>query len=339
MSFKVVKPGLLTSLQDLGRFGFQKYGVIVSGAMDPVALRLANLLVGNDEGEAALELTLVGPSLLVEQDTLLAVTGGDMSPKLNGEPMPMWRPVYVKGGSELQFGACKVGCRSYLAVAGGYNVPEVMGSKSTYLRAAIGGYQGRALAKGDVLGFNPASKLSAEYVDQWAQKSKPESSAFVSTVWYTGRGFHPNEERDAVIRVTRGTQFEYFDSSSQRRFFEQAFQVATQSDRMGYRLSGPELSLAEPLEMISESVILGTVQVPPDGNPIILLADRQTAGGYPRIAQVAAVDIPAVAQVKPGKRIRFREISISDAEKLYIQREQQIQQMKAGILVNMKQGV
>ncbi|MUG65679.1 5-oxoprolinase/urea amidolyase family protein [Paenibacillus campinasensis] len=339
MSFKVVKPGLLTSLQDLGRYGYQKYGVIVSGAMDPVSLRLANLLVGNDEDEAALELTLVGPSLIVEQDALLAVTGGDMSPKVNGQPLPMWRPVYVRKGSHLQFGACKAGSRAYVAVAGGYDVPVVMGSKSTYLRAGIGGYQGRALAEGDVIAWKASAGRAAEYREQWARKLEGVSSDYISTDWHTGRGFHPHEGGDAVIRVTRGSQFEYFAPGSRQQFYEKSFQVSTQSDRMGYRLTGPELTLAEPLEMISEAVIPGTVQVPPDGNPIILMADRQTAGGYPRIAQVAVVDIPVVAQIKPGRRLRFREITVNEAEKLYIQREQQIQQMKAGILLNMKQGV
>lgn len=193
MSFKVVKPGLLTSLQDLGRYGYQKYGVIVSGAMDPVSLRLANLLVGNDEDEAALELTLVGPSLIVEQDALLAVTGGDMSPKVNGQPLPMWRPVYVRKGSHLQFGACKAGSRAYVAVAGGYDVPVVMGSKSTYLRAGIGGYQGRALAEGDVIAWKASAGRAAEYREQWARKLEGVSSDYISTDWHTGRGFHPHE--------------------------------------------------------------------------------------------------------------------------------------------------
>lgn len=329
MSIRIVKPGLLTSLQDLGRYGFQKYGVIVSGAMDTVAHRIANMLVGNKEYEAALEMTMLGPTLLIEHDTLIAITGSDMSPSLNGESIPMWRPVLVKGGSLLQLGACRTGCRSYLAVAGGFEIPEILGSKSTYLRAGLGGYQGRALQAGDDLALVEPSGLLACYKEQFSELMG--SSRFVSTGWYTGRDYGPKDTQVNSVRVTKGSHFEYFDAESQALLFREEFRVGTQSDRMGYRLSGPKLSLAEPLELISESVILGTVQVPPDGNLIILLADRQTAGGYPRIAHIAMVDIPLVAQLQPGRSIRLVEISIQEAENLYIARERHLRQMKAAI--------
>lgn len=334
MSMKVVRPGLLTSIQDLGRYGFQKHGVIVSGAMDAYSLRIANLLVGNEEGEAGLEMTLMGPSLILEQDTLLAITGGDLSPTLDEAPVPMWRPVYAKRGSVLQFGACKTGCRAYLAVAGGYNIPEVMGSKSTYLRAGIGGFQGRALKEGDILEFRDPGEQSARVMQELAARGGNGQAA--STSWYTGRGHIRQASGHVTVRVMRGSQFDRFDAESRKQFLGEPFQVTPQSDRMGYRLSGPTLKLEEPLEMISEAVTLGTVQVPPDGNPIILLADRQTAGGYPRIAQVAAVDIPVIAQMKPGQKLAFQEITLEEAEQLYIAREKDIQSLKIGINLKLK---
>jgi antagonist of KipI len=329
MSIKVLTPGLLTSLQDLGRNGYQKYGVIVSGGMDGYSLRLANMLVGNEEGEAVLEMTLMGSSLLIEEDHLLAITGGDLSPTINGQPVPMGRPVLVKQGSILRFGACKSGCRAYAAVRGGYDIPEVMGSKSTYIRAGIGGYQGRALLAGDVISVRlpetPDLPLLASLY------KKLEGHSFVSTSWYAGRSYIHQRSQEYLIRVMPSKQFEFFTSDSREQFFQQAFTITTQSDRMGYRLAGPLLQLTEPLEMVSEAVALGTIQVPPDGNPIVLLADRQTVGGYPKMAQVARVDIAALAQIKPGGKIRFQEISLAEAERLYVTREEEMEQLKMAI--------
>ncbi|PZE19344.1 biotin-dependent carboxyltransferase family protein [Paenibacillus xerothermodurans] len=329
MSMKVMRPGLLTSVQDLGRYGYQKQGVIVSGAMDPYSLRIANLLVGNHEGEAALELTLMGPELSIEQDTLLSITGGNLSPAIDGTPVPMWRPVYVKAGTVLSFGPCKSGCRAYLAVAGGFDIPQVMGSKSTYLRAGIGGLHGRALATGDILQQQPPGEASGRVRQALAAKIGARSCAAAS--WYTERGYMLAGTGEVKVRAMRGTQFDKFNEDSQRHFFGEPFQVTPQSDRMGYRLSGEALMLKAPQEMISEAVTLGTVQVPPDGNPIVLLADRQTAGGYPRIAQIAAVDIAKIAQMQPGKKIVFEEITVAEAERLYIEQERNIVNLKMAI--------
>lgn len=326
MSMKVLQPGLLTSIQDLGRYGYQKHGVIVSGAMDTYSLRLANLLVGNEEGEAGLEITLMGPSFLIEQDTLLAISGGDLSPSIDEESIPMWRPVYIKGGSVLRFGTCKSGCRSYIAVAGGFNIPEVMGSKSTYLRAGLGGFHGRALKEEDVLELNTPSEQAVHTMK--GLEAKAGERPFVPTSWYIERGCIPQDTGHTMVRVMHGSQFELFDEDSITTFFNEPFQVTPQSDRMGYRLSGPVLKLKKPVEMISEAVSLGTVQIPPDGNPILLLADRQTVGGYPKIAQVAAVDISVIAQMKPGKKLTFQEITVEEAERLYMVREKHIQSLK-----------
>jgi antagonist of KipI len=328
MSIKVVTPGLLTSLQDLGRYGYQKYGVIVSGGMDSYSLRLANLLVGNEEGEAALEITLAGPTLLVEEDILLSITGGDLSPTINDQPIPMGRPILVKQGSLLKFGACKSGCRAYLAVRGGYDIPEVMGSKSTYIRAGIGGYQGRALLAGDVLSVKtPQTDLPLLA----ALSKKLGSHSFSAASWYAGKFYTSQRAEEYTIRVMPSSQFEFFTADSREQLFQKAFKITTQSDRMGYRLAGALLQLTEPLEMVSEAVALGTIQVPPDGNPIVLLADRQTVGGYPKIAQVAGVDIANLAQIKPGRMIRFQEICLAEAERLYVAREEEIKQLKIAI--------
>jgi antagonist of KipI len=334
MNIEVLRPGLLTSIQDLGRYGYQKHGVIVSGAMDSFSLRLANLLVGNDEGAAALEITLMGPSLRIEQDILMAITGGNLSPTVAGVPIPMWRPIYLKGGSILKFGECKVGCRSYLSIAGGYKIPEVLGSASTYLRAGLGGFQGRALQKGDVLQSQSPQEKSLKIMQQLATNSS--FTSFVSTAWYIGRGHIPQNSQPITIRMMRGRQFDQFTTESIEQLLHSAFRVTPQSDRMGYRLSGAALKLANPKDMISEAIALGTVQVPPDGNPIILLADRQTAGGYPKIAQIATVDVAVVAQSKPGANIWFQEISLVEAEELYLAREEAVKKLRKAIALQLQ---
>lgn len=327
MRIKVLRPGLLTTVQDKGRYGFQQQGVIVSGAMDTFALRIANLLVGNAEGEAALEITLLGPKLMFEEEALIAVCGADMSPEVDGHPVPPWRPVYVRKGSVLTFGRCVFGCRAYLAVAGGYAVDQVLGSRSTYLRAEFGGYHGRALREGDV--------LEAGMPSAWGRRQMKALSERGETVsipgWSIGADVMPPYAENPTVRVLRGAQFALFTEESRHALFAEAFQVTPQSDRMGYRFAGPALTLSEPAEMISESVVSGTVQVPPGGQPIALLADRQTAGGYPKIAQIISADLPVVAQMKPGDRIRFTEVTLEEAEKLYVAHEMQIQQVKQGI--------
>jgi antagonist of KipI len=329
MSILVNRPGLLTSVQDLGRYGFQKYGVIVSGAMDRSSLRIANVLTGNKEGEGALEMTLMGPSLSFEEDALIAITGGDLSPEIDGEAVPLWRPVYVKKGSVLQFGACRSGCRAYLAAAGGFAVEEVMNSKSTYLRGELGGYEGRALKAGDRLAVSGMSPWASRLLQRL--KNEAGSRSFLAPSWRVHfESFVPITNRP-VIRAVRGGEFDRFTAESQTLFFERAFQITPKSDRMGYRIEGPGLQLEERFELLSEAVANGTVQVPNDGNPIILLADRQTTGGYPKIAQIATVDLPLMAQLKPGESIRFKEITLEEAECLYLEQEQQLEQMKAGI--------
>ncbi|WP_439882517.1 biotin-dependent carboxyltransferase family protein [Pontibacter sp. MBLB2868] len=333
MSIKVIKPGLLTTVQDLGRCGHQKEGVIVSGAMDSFALRAANLLVGNPESEAALEATLIGPTLHFEQEQIIAITGADMAPSIHGERVKMWRPVLVRAGSTLQLGPATVGCRTYISVAGGLKIPCVMGSKSTYLKAGIGGYKGRALQANDHLtcvGFKReaypmAAELQASAVGHW----------FTQANWSIDPQQHSLYQSDVTIRVLQGLEYELFSESSKDYFWNDKYQVSANSDRMGYALVGSPLKLTEAAELLSSAVTIGTVQVPPQGNPIILMADHQTTGGYPRIAQVISADIPKLAQVQAGKTIRFKEVDLKEAHELYLQQELNMRQLKSALSLKM----
>ncbi|MGJ7919193.1 biotin-dependent carboxyltransferase family protein [Neobacillus sp. LXY-4] len=326
------KPGLLSSIQDQGRYGFQKFGVVVSGAMDPLAHRIANLLIGNDENAPALEITMIGSQIEFHQDSLISVCGGDLSPEMNGTPIKCWRPILVKKGSFLEFSSCKTGSRAYLAVAGGFKVKRVMNSTSTYFRGKIGGFNGRALKKGDQIAFDQPNELSSRIFS--SLKNKLTDYPFITAKWMIESELIPNYTSNPLIRVMKGRQFHWFEKDSQAKLYSKPFVVTPQSDRMGYRLKGSSLALEVDEEMLSEAVSFGTIQVPADGNPIILLADRQTTGGYPKIAQVALVDLPIIAQAKPGDSLRFVHITHSEAQLLYIKREQKIQQLKLGIKWN-----
>ncbi|WP_061810370.1 biotin-dependent carboxyltransferase family protein [Rossellomorea vietnamensis] len=325
----IIKPGLLTTIQDLGRYGYQKYGVIVSGSMDPLAHKIANLLVGNEVDEATLEITLMGPVLEFKETSLISICGGDLTPTIDGKPVPLRRSLLIKAGSILKFGACTNGCRSYLAVAGGFRVEKVMNSRSTYVRAGIGGLKGRSLQAGDTLETGPFNKESANMIDYLLPYV--EKSDFTEIDWSISSEFISSYHQKKVIRAIPGTEYDLFSEESREQFFNQPFKVSSQSDRMGYRLEGPSLYLDEEFDMVSEAVVFGTIQVPSNGQPIILLADRQTTGGYPRIGYIASVDLPLIAQTKPGESITFTMISHEKAQELYIDRERQLNHLKQGI--------
>jgi antagonist of KipI len=325
MSVEILHGGLLTTLQDLGRFGSQKYGVIVSGAMDSVSLRLANLLVGNDQEEGALEVTMYGTKLLFEQDQLVSITGGDLQPTIDGQKAPMWRPVLIRGGSILQFKSAVSGCRAYVAFAGGIDVPLVLGSKSTYLRAGIGGLSGRALQKGDRLTCGKAaSNISRAFIRQLEQTNQP-------IAWFLDYTQLHLFEENVAIRVMHGSEFSRFSSESRHALFSHHYKITTQSDRMGYRLEGEPLHLSAKFDLLSEGVTYGTIQVPPSGQPIILMADRQTTGGYPKIGQVISADLPRLAQMQPNTEISFSEISLEQAETALFETEKIIADMALSI--------
>lgn len=329
MGLEIIKPGMLTTLQDRGRYGHQKEGIIAGGAMDAFALRVANLLAGNPEEEAVMEITLTGPTIRFTEDQLIALTGADLSPALNGEPLPMWRPLFVREGSTLSFGAPRSGCRTYLAVSGGFDIPKVMGSYATYLQAGIGGYQGRALQAGD---FIPCHQPTAAGIALFSQATGTTAGhKHTAATWTPDPQLYPDYKPNPTIRAIKGPEFELFSQTSREQIWTERFQVSTQSDRMGYRLQGVSLYLDEPTELISSAVSFGTVQVPPDGKPIVLMADHQTTGGYPRILQVVTADLPILAQVMPGQTISFEEVSLEEAQQLYIRQEQHLTQLARAI--------
>ncbi|MBD8499482.1 biotin-dependent carboxyltransferase family protein [Paenibacillus arenosi] len=336
MSLSIIKQGLLTTVQDLGRYGYQEQGVIVSGAMDTFALRAANILVGNGTGAAALEITLRGPAIRFEADALIAICGGDLSPTISSEDVPLWRPILVRAGEVVEFGECRLGARAYLAVAGGIDVPIVLQSRSTYLRAGIGGHEGRALRAGDVLPIGTASNHAVCYMKE--RQAALQAVPFLAATWFIGYTAQPVYRDEPVIRFVQGREYTKFTLDSRAELVNRRFRVTPQSDRMGYRLEGAALRLEASIELLSEAVSFGTIQVPPDGNPIILMADRQTVGGYPKMAQVASVDLPVLAQVKPGERIRFAEISLEEAQREYISAELSLLRLATYVQLYMKTG-
>ena len=327
MSLCILRPGLLTTVQDLGRFGYQRDGIIVSGAMDATALRVANLLVGNDEGAAGLEITLLGPRIRFASDHLIALTGAHLSPTLNGQPVGRHRAVWVAAGVELAFGAAVAGCRAYLAVAGGVAVPLVLGSRATYLRAGFGGWHGRALRAGDAL---PVGELAAAGAARQQALTRPDAR-WAQAGWTAGLHLGPAPRRTPVVRAIRGPEYEQFSAAAQQAFWQKPFTVTAEADRMGYRLQGPPLARPLEAELLSSAVTFGTVQVPAGGQPIVLLADHQTTGGYPRIAQVITADFGALAQAVPGQQLEFQEVSLAEAQALYLAQEQRLRALRRGI--------
>jgi len=314
--FEVVQPGSLTTIQDMGRHGYQQYGVPVSGAMDSYALMVANLLVGNDEGAACLEITVLGPRLRILGDTVVAVTGADLSPALNNSPLPMWETVKVCSGDTISFGHPKRGCRGYLAVAGGIDVAEVLGSRSTYVKSCLGGLDGRPLRSGDRLcSGEPRAGISARKLP----------SQYI-----------PEYQGENELRVILGPQDDYFTRKGIQTFLHSEYRISVQADRMGYRLEGPPIEHKAGADIVSDGIPLGAVQVPGDGLPIILLADRQTTGGYAKIATVSTIDLPKLAQAKPGDRVRFIQITEEEAYQLLQEYDRGIDALKQYIKCNDK---
>ena len=301
--FIVIKAGMLTTVQDAGRIGYQQYGVPVSGVMDNYAYRAANLLVGNEAEEAVLEVTLLGPEIEFSHEMVIAVTGGDLSPQLNKQDLSMWQSHLVKAGDRLSFKGMRNGCRSYIAFDGGLEVPQVMGSRSTYTRGRIGGVEGRALKAGD--------RLRVRQADQ-----KPDTlkDRLISSVQM------PVSDPQ-IIRVVPGPQDDAFTDEGISTFYRESYTVTNESDRMGCRLEGPVIEHHSEADIISDGIAMGAVQVPGHGMPIIMMADRQTTGGYTKIATVISADLPKMAQMKPGSRITFQQITVEEAQQLLIELE------------------
>lgn len=333
----VVKPGLFTTVQDGGRFGHQRIGVPVGGAMDGFALRAANALAGNAPHAAALELTLAGLALRLDADALVAVTGGGSAPTVDGRPLPAWRAVFVRRGAVLAFAPAASGCRAYLAIAGGFAVPAVLGSRGTHVPSRLGGLDGRPLRAGDVLPVGAPEPAAAALLAKL--RGRAGDAAWAAAAWGVSPHALPAYDDHPVVRVTPGPEYERFAPDSLRLFLDSAFVVSSRSDRMGYRLDGPRLELvgAGAGSLLSEPVTAGTVQVPPDGMPVVLMADRQTTGGYPRIAQVSEADLPLLAQARPGAQVRFELIGHAESRQWLLAFRLEELRLRAGIGMRMRE--
>lgn len=325
MSLTVLKPGLLTTVQDQGRPGYQRHGIVVGGAVDAFAARVANLAVGNEDGAAVLEMALIGPELRAGRDLLVALCGADFGFRLDGREAPRDRPVAVRGGEVLSFGPARDGARAWLAVAGGIDVPRVLGSRSTYVRGRIGGHEGRPLVTGDTLKVGTPGGWATSL---WPQLARTTGRA---AAWSIRPATLGRLTGSAAVRVTRGPEWEHFTPEAQRALLTGEYEVTKDIDRMGMRLSGPPLALRVPREEISAAVNVGVVQVPGSGQPIVLLAGRQTVGGYARIAAAVTVDLGKLAQFRPGDRVRFEEITVARAHELYLARERDFARVRSGL--------
>ncbi len=312
MNIRVLNPGVLTTVQDGGRFHFRRFGVSTCGAADTFALRVVNSLVGNDPLGAGLEMTLVGPNLHFESDVLVAWNGADFEPVLNNAPLPKDRPVLVPANSSVDFGAARRGMTGWLAVGGEFDLPQFLGSRSTDSLAKFGGVHGRKLAAGDLLPVGSPTRCTAALFEHLG---RPGNAASWSL---SPERICPPLER-GVLSAMRGPEWDWFAPEAQASFFTEPFRVTTESNRMGLRLAGPTLRTSR--EMISAAVHPGVVQVPSSGQPILLGADCQTIGGYPRIAVVATQDLGSMAQLRPNDSVRFREVSIETAQSRLLQRE------------------
>jgi antagonist of KipI len=306
MSFIEVRaPGLLTTVQDLGREGFGPMGVSPSGAADAVALRVGNRLAGNAEGAAGLEMTLLGGTFFFREAAVAALTGSDFAPALDDRRVETWNSVEIRAGQTLQLGPTRAGARCYLCVRGGIEVKLFLGSASTHLLSGIGGFEGRALRKGDVLKVGRAIEAFRTFRKRNLARRALEKLA-------------PRK----VLRVTAGPQSDWFSKEAQEMFYQGTYRVTEESNRMGLRLEGAAIASAPGGEMISEGVSLGAVQITASGLPIILFVEQQTTGGYPKIANVISADMSSLGQLRPRDEVRFELVEMETARALFVEREE-----------------
>ena len=308
--FKILKSGIFDTIQDLGRYSSQQYGMPISGAMDSYALRIGNRLLGNKENKAGIEISTPGLSLGVLNQTVIAITGANFNPTINNSPAPIWEALEVKKEDVISFNQTKSGCRSYLLVIGGIDVPIVLGSKSTYVRGKIGGLKGRPLRKSDIINIG----LPNQEIQKIVGRRVPAHNI-------------PIYQKENEIRVILGPQDDYFTKNGLHTFLNYFYEITVNSDRMGYWLKGPKIESKKGSDIITDGIPLGSIQVPNDGMPIIMLADHQTTGGYAKIATVISVDIDKFAQMKPGNEIKFIKVNLEEAEQLFYKREKNISNM------------
>lgn len=341
IKLRVLDPGLLTTVQDLGRWGYQAFGVSPGGVMDEYAAQLTNLLVGNPEGAALLEITLKGPTLRFEQGGWVAIGGAECGATLDGRPIPHWSAFYGEAGSTLTLGFVREGCRTYLACRGGFNVPPLMGSRSTYLRAKIGGLEGRPLQEGDLLeedsqqgplvGGNNREILQ---VDQPGVEPagnsrigplKPDPGTFLTLP----PSLIPHYGSPIVLRVLLGPQEDLFEPEGIETFFNSTYSISHEADRMGYRLEGPRIKHKGKADIVSDALARGAIQVPGHGMPIVMMADHQTTGGYPKLGTVILADQYLLAQGKPGDEVLFFPCTEEEALTAWRERRDRIALVRA----------
>lgn len=323
MNATAIRAGFLTTVQDLGRRGFREFGVSLGGALDPHALRVANLLAGNEETAAGLEITFGGLRLRFTDERIVAWCGGDFEARIGSTTVPAGHPALVRAGEEFSIGSPTSGCRAWLAISGGIDVPLVLGSRSGDLRTGFGGVRGRPIRDNEdfPLGENPPAarvligKLRDERIANWKPPHDWSNTA----------------QRARTLRYLRGSDSARFVPLAIHRFGHETFLVSPESDRMGIRLTGPALERIEDVDLLSEAVAPGTVQVPPSGQPILLLNDCQTIGGYPKIAHVITIDLSIAPQLCPGDRVHFREVTIQQAHNALLERTRDLEQFRRGL--------
>ena len=308
MGFIVKTNGFLTTVQDRGRYGYQKSGISVSGAMDIYSMELANILVGNDKGEAVLEMLMMGSTLEFTDSGFIAVTGGDFQPKINGKDAEMYCALFVKTGDVLSFGAAKEGNYCYVAFAGGMDAEKVLGSCSTYIKAAIGPMGGRALKTGDEIRLK-------KHVGHLINMSMRQIE-------------RPEIKKSPVLRVVLGPQDDFFDEENKEKFFRNSYTVTQEFDRMGCRLKGEPIVSQKGHDIISDGIARGAVQIPKHGQPIIMMADRQTAGGYTKIATVVSADTDVLAQTAVGDKVSFEKVTVEQAAEIYAERKKMLDSLE-----------
>jgi antagonist of KipI len=328
MKATALRAGFSTSVQDLGRVGLREFGVSPGGALDPHALRIANLLVGNEESAAGLEVTFGGLRLRFADDRIVAWCGGNFEARVGSASLAAGHPALVHSGEDFSIDSPAIGCRAWIAISGGVNVPVVLGSRATDLKAEFGGMNGRPIRDGEEvpLGENSeraktlAEKLRAQRIASWKPPHDWSSPA----------------QRAPVLRFIRGSDVRHVTPEAVETFREAGFFVSPDSDRMGIRLDGPRLERTSEVDLLSEAVAPGTIQVPPDGRPILLLNDCQTIGGYPKVAHVITFDLAIAAQLRPGDTVHFSEVSLSEAHRALSECENDLQQFRRGIELHFK---
>lgn len=312
MSINIIVPGIQTTVQDSGRWGYQNVGMSVAGAMDLFAMRCANILVGNDENEACIEALMLGPTIEFEEDETIAVTGGDLSPMINSFPVNNWESIKVKKGDKLSFKSKKSGLRAYIAFSKTLDVPVIMNSKSTFLRGNLGGFEGRKLAKGDEI------KLGA--------KSNSIGRVRIAEKYI------PKYSRQEEIRFIFGPQDDAFTDEAKTTLQADFYTITAESDRMGFRLDGAKIEHKNSADIISDGIVFGSIQVPSHGSPIVMMADRQTTGGYTKIGTVITPDLQKLAQMDPGSKVRFKSVSVEEAQEIYVNYEKTFAQIKDSLV-------